>query len=147
MGSLSIWHWLIVLLVVVLIFGTKKLRNMGGDVGGAIKEFKSSMADAKTSSDTNAPTSAALTDTTVAVPTTDSAKPKTPVKRKAPAKTASAKPAATKTTAAKKPATKKAVVTKPVATKPASTKPAATKVATATKKPATKAAPKPKASA
>lgn len=40
MGSLSIWHWLIVLLVVVLVFGTKKLRNMGGDVGGAVKDFK-----------------------------------------------------------------------------------------------------------
>jgi TatA/E family protein of Tat protein translocase len=36
MGSFSIWHWLIVLLVVVLIFGTNKLRNLGGDVGGAV---------------------------------------------------------------------------------------------------------------
>lgn len=44
MGSFSIWHWLIVLLVVVLIFGTKKLRNIGGDVGGAVKNFKDSMA-------------------------------------------------------------------------------------------------------
>ena len=43
MGSFSLWHWLIVLLVVVLIFGTKKLRNMGGDVGGAVKEFKDAM--------------------------------------------------------------------------------------------------------
>ena len=43
MGSLSIWHWLIVLLIVVLIFGTKKLRNMGGDVGGAVKNFKEAM--------------------------------------------------------------------------------------------------------
>jgi sec-independent protein translocase protein TatA len=43
MGSLSIWHWLIVLLVVVLIFGTKKLRNMGADLGGAVKSFKDSM--------------------------------------------------------------------------------------------------------
>lgn len=40
MGSLSIWHWLIVLLVVVLVFGTKKLRNLGSDLGGAIKGFK-----------------------------------------------------------------------------------------------------------
>ncbi len=40
MGSLSIWHWLIVLLVVVLIFGTKKLRNIGADLGGAVKGFK-----------------------------------------------------------------------------------------------------------
>jgi sec-independent protein translocase protein TatA len=40
MGSFSIWHWLIVLLVVVLIFGTKKLRNIGSDLGGAVKGFK-----------------------------------------------------------------------------------------------------------
>lgn len=124
MGSLSIWHWLIVLLVVVLIFGTKKLRNMGGDVGGAIKEFKSSMADAKTTDNTEAATNSALTDETVILPT------KAPVKRKAPAKTASTKTSTTKTTTAKKPA--------------------ATKVATAsktmTKKPAAKTS-KPKASA
>ena len=43
MGSFSIWHWLIVLLVVVLIFGTKKLRNIGADVGGAVKGFKDGM--------------------------------------------------------------------------------------------------------
>jgi sec-independent protein translocase protein TatA len=43
MGGLSIWHWLIVLLVVVLIFGTKKLRNMGQDLGGAVKGFKEGM--------------------------------------------------------------------------------------------------------
>lgn len=40
MGSFSIWHWLIVLLVVVLIFGTKKLKNMGSDLGAAVKGFK-----------------------------------------------------------------------------------------------------------
>lgn len=45
MGSLSIWHWLIVLLVVVLIFGTKKLKNMGTDLGGAVKGFKDGMKD------------------------------------------------------------------------------------------------------
>jgi sec-independent protein translocase protein TatA len=45
MGSFSIWHWLIVLAIVVLVFGTKKLRNMGGDLGGAIKNFKSSMKE------------------------------------------------------------------------------------------------------
>jgi sec-independent protein translocase protein TatA len=43
MGSLSIWHWLIVLLVVLLIFGTKKLRNIGADLGGAVKGFKDGM--------------------------------------------------------------------------------------------------------
>ncbi|MEJ7688269.1 MAG: Sec-independent protein translocase subunit TatA [Variovorax sp.] len=48
MGSFSIWHWLIVLLVVVMIFGTKKLRNMGGDLGGAVKGFKDGMKDGST---------------------------------------------------------------------------------------------------
>ena len=43
MGSFSIWHWLIVLVVVLLIFGTKKLRNIGGDLGGAVKGFKDGM--------------------------------------------------------------------------------------------------------
>jgi sec-independent protein translocase protein TatA len=43
MGSFSIWHWLIVLAVVVLIFGTKKLRNIGADLGGAVKGFKDGM--------------------------------------------------------------------------------------------------------
>jgi sec-independent protein translocase protein TatA len=45
MGSLSIGHWLIVLVIVLLIFGTKKLRNLGGDLGGAIKNFKQSMKE------------------------------------------------------------------------------------------------------
>jgi sec-independent protein translocase protein TatA len=43
MGELSIWHWLIVLLVIVMIFGTKKLRNIGSDLGGAVKGFKEGM--------------------------------------------------------------------------------------------------------
>jgi sec-independent protein translocase protein TatA len=47
MGSFSLWHWLIVLLIVVLIFGTKKLRNMGSDVGGAVNEFKKAMNEGK----------------------------------------------------------------------------------------------------
>jgi sec-independent protein translocase protein TatA len=45
MGSFSIWHWLIVLVIVVLIFGTKKLKNMGQDLGGAVKGFKDGMKD------------------------------------------------------------------------------------------------------
>ena len=45
MGSFSIWHWLVVLVIVVLVFGTKKLRNLGGDVGGAVKGFKDGMKD------------------------------------------------------------------------------------------------------
>ena len=43
MGSFSIWHWLIVLVIVLVIFGTKKLRNVGTDIGGAVKGFKSAM--------------------------------------------------------------------------------------------------------
>ena len=46
MGSFSIWHWLIVLAVVVVIFGTKKLRNVGGDLGAAVQGFKGGMKDA-----------------------------------------------------------------------------------------------------
>ena len=40
MGSFSIWHWVIVLVIVVLVFGTKKLRNVGKDLGGAVHDFK-----------------------------------------------------------------------------------------------------------
>jgi sec-independent protein translocase protein TatA len=43
MGSFSIWHWLVVLAIVLVVFGTKKLRNVGSDLGGAIKSFKDSM--------------------------------------------------------------------------------------------------------
>ena len=50
MGSFSIWHWLIVLLVVVLIFGTKKLTNIGKDLGGAVKGFKDGVKDGGASS-------------------------------------------------------------------------------------------------
>jgi sec-independent protein translocase protein TatA len=45
MGSFSIWHWLIVLLIVVLVFGTKKLKNIGTDLGGAVKGFKDGIKD------------------------------------------------------------------------------------------------------
>lgn len=51
MGGLSIWHWLIVLVVVVLIFGTKKLRNIGQDLGGAVKGFKEGMKSSETEAD------------------------------------------------------------------------------------------------
>ncbi len=47
MGSFSIWHWLIVLVIVALVFGTKKLRNVGEDLGGAVKGFKKGMKDAQ----------------------------------------------------------------------------------------------------
>ena len=45
MGSLSIWHWLIVLVIVMLIFGTKKLRNIGADLGGAVRGLKDGMRE------------------------------------------------------------------------------------------------------
>ena len=43
MGSFSIWHWLVVLVIVLVIFGTKKLRHIGSDLGGAVKGFKDGM--------------------------------------------------------------------------------------------------------
>jgi sec-independent protein translocase protein TatA len=51
MGSFSIWHWLIVLLIVMLIFGTKKLRNIGQDLGGAVKGFKDGMKEGTAEAD------------------------------------------------------------------------------------------------
>jgi sec-independent protein translocase protein TatA len=57
MGSFSIWHWLIVLVIVVLIFGTKKLKNIGSDLGGAVKGFKDGMKDGSAAAgDAAAPT-------------------------------------------------------------------------------------------
>jgi len=49
MGSFSIWHWIIVLAIVMLMFGTKKLRNVGQDLGGAVKGFKDGMREATAS--------------------------------------------------------------------------------------------------
>ena len=51
MGSFSIWHWLVVLVVVVLIFGTKKLKNVGADLGSAVKGFKDGVKDGTSSAD------------------------------------------------------------------------------------------------
>lgn len=45
MGGISIWQLLIILAIVLLIFGTKRLKNMGGDLGGAIRGFKKAMKD------------------------------------------------------------------------------------------------------
>ena len=47
MGSFSIWHWLIVLAIVLVVFGTKKLRNIGSDLGGAVKNFKDAVNEGK----------------------------------------------------------------------------------------------------
>ena len=51
MGSFSIWHWLIVLVIVMLVFGTKKLRNIGQDLGGAVKGFKDGMKSGEETKD------------------------------------------------------------------------------------------------
>jgi len=55
MGSFSIWHWLIVLLIVVMVFGTKKLKNLGTDLGAAVKGFKDGMRDGTTEDKPAAP--------------------------------------------------------------------------------------------
>jgi len=52
MGSFSIWHWLVVLLIVVLVFGTKKLKNIGSDLGSAVKGFKDGLKDGGAAADT-----------------------------------------------------------------------------------------------
>lgn len=59
MGSFSIWHWLIVLLIVVMVFGTKKLKNIGSDLGGAVKGFKEGMKDGTAGEDAAAASAAA----------------------------------------------------------------------------------------
>lgn len=51
MGTFSLWHWLVVLLIVVLVFGTKKLKNIGTDLGGAVKGFKDGIKDGNTTAD------------------------------------------------------------------------------------------------
>lgn len=141
MGSFSIWHWLIVLLVVVLIFGTKKLRNIGGDVGGAVKEFKNAMGENKAepkAEEAIAPVApqplisanaVTLPDATIA-PVVAKAPAKKPAVKKAPAaaKAATTKPAVAKKAPAKKPAAAKAPVSKEVvAKKPAAPKKVAAK--------------------
>ncbi|GAO35862.1 preprotein translocase subunit TatA [Sulfuricella sp. T08] len=55
MGSFSIWHWLIVLVIVLVIFGTKKLRNVGSDLGGAVKSFKEAVKEEEKTSKIDAP--------------------------------------------------------------------------------------------
>lgn len=65
MGTFSIWHWIIVLVIVVLIFGTKKLRNMGGDVGGAVNEFKKAMQNEQDKNEQDKVANNAETGTTI----------------------------------------------------------------------------------
>ena len=61
MGTLSIWHWLIVLAIVVVVFGTKKLRNIGSDLGGAVRGFKDGMKDVGADSSVGTGTAAGRT--------------------------------------------------------------------------------------
>ncbi len=93
MGSFSIWHWLIVLVVVVLIFGTKKLRNIGSDVGGAVKNFKDAMGEEKGATD--APRLNTIANDTT--PKSEVSKPKAATAKKVVA----AKPKATSSTKVK----------------------------------------------
>lgn len=132
MGSLSIWHWLIVLVVVVLIFGTKKLRNLGGDVGGAVKGFKDAMSEEKNKAEGVASVSSHEPEASLRIASTATEVPvaKAPAKKRAPAakKPAAAKSAASKSTATKA-ATKKTSPTVTSADKPktSSKKPSAAK--------------------
>jgi len=74
MGTFSIWHWLIVLLAIIVVFGTKKLKNIGADLGAAVKGFKDGIKDGSAES-SNANAAAAqpvphVTATAAAQPTT-----------------------------------------------------------------------------
>ncbi len=71
MGSFSIWHWLIVLLIVVMVFGTKKLKNLGSDLGGAVKGFKDGMKEGGSSEDKSAAAPAPQQVASTAAPAAD----------------------------------------------------------------------------
>jgi sec-independent protein translocase protein TatA len=78
MGTFSIWHWLIVLLIVVMVFGTKKLKNMGSDLGGAVKGFKDGMKEGGTKPEEGAaPVAGQVTASTPAEKTTIDVEAKT----------------------------------------------------------------------
>lgn len=117
MGIGAWWHWLVVLLVVVLIFGTKKLRNIGGDVGGAVKNFKDAMNDGKSGSDTAGSGQKATVQGIAKTDAIEAEFVEAPVEKAAPKRKAAAtkKTAATKATVAKPKATatKKAATAKP----------------------------------
>ena len=65
MGSFSIWHWLIVLVIILLVFGTKKLRNIGSDLGGAVKGFKDGMKTGEEAAQAKAEIAATATGQTI----------------------------------------------------------------------------------
>jgi TatA/E family protein of Tat protein translocase len=103
MGIGAWWHWLVVLLIVVLVFGTKKLRNIGGDVGGAVKNFKDAVNEGKQAA-TAVPDQAQVTSSAVLV---EGESVEVVATKPAPRKRAPAKPAASKTATKAKPATAK----------------------------------------
>ncbi|MEO9101359.1 MAG: Sec-independent protein translocase subunit TatA [Burkholderiales bacterium] len=79
MGSFSIWHWLIVLLIVVMVFGTKKLKNMGSDLGGAVKGFKDGMKEGTSSVDEETTTTTTTTAKVGTVPPTSATREHTTI--------------------------------------------------------------------
>jgi len=108
MGIGAWWHWLVVLLIVVLVFGTKKLRNIGGDVGGAVKNFKDAVNEGKSAA-SDAPQSEQIANNAVLIEgeAVAVAPAKPAAKKRAPAKSAASKTTAAKaksTTAKKAPA-------------------------------------------
>ena len=83
MGGFSLWHWLIVLVIVVLVFGTKRLKNVGQDLGEAVRGFKKGLQDDDGKSDAaraSSPSDAAVTPSA----TTDADKADNPGDRKPP---------------------------------------------------------------
>ena len=74
MGTWSIWHWLIVLLIVLLVFGTKKLRNIGADLGGAVRGFKDGMKDSSADKSADGEPSPQVTGRTIEAEVKDKAK-------------------------------------------------------------------------
>lgn len=75
MGSFSIWHWLIVLVIIALVFGTKKLRNVGSDLGSAVKGFKEGMKDASADKPADQVTQQRVSDDTIDVQAKEKATP------------------------------------------------------------------------
>ena len=74
MGTWSIWHWLVVLLIVLLVFGTKKLRNIGTDLGGAVRGFKDGMKTSEADKDGTSSTASQLSGRTIEGEIKDKAK-------------------------------------------------------------------------
>jgi len=122
MGIGAWWHWLVVLLIVVLVFGTKKLRNLGGDVGGAVKDFKDAMNAGRGKEDDASVSAVQVAGATAELIEAKSAEvvAEKPVPKK---KAATKKPATTKVSAPKASAAKAEAKPKVPAAKKTATKP------------------------